>query len=421
MNTDKKVFITGAGAITATGTTLSDTWNALLEGRSGLAPIESFEISTWPNRLGGEIRVDKPASLLPDKKLMKAISRQDVFGINAAMQALEHSGLPAWRASLECTREFDDASGVYVGSPGNKYYQQYDFLPLIAKTEGNLHPFAEQLFEEVHPMWLLRILPNNVLAYTGIAYGLKGPNHNISNHATGGAQALIEAAHAIRAGQAERIVVVAYDVAIEPQALFYYERLGVLSATGVRPFDASHDGTVLAEGACAFVLESEESVRARDAACLGEVMGGFSATEAGGLFALQPDGESLTGLLENTLEGLGLTAADIGLVVAHGNGNPLSDDSEAAAVYNVLGDIPVTAFKWSMGHTVAASGLLDAVLAAEALNAGVIPGVAGFTQNSGAPINISAAERPLEGPRCALVINRGFGGMNVCTVLRACE
>ena len=121
-------------------------------------------------------------------------------------------------------------------------------------------------------MWLLRILPNNVLAYTGITYGFKGPNHNITNHAVGGTQAILEAYHAIRSGQADRAVVVAYDMGIEPQALFYYEKLGVVSGRHLKPFDDDHDGTLLAEGAAALVLESEDSVNARAATCYGEIL-----------------------------------------------------------------------------------------------------------------------------------------------------
>src|SRR5208283_989287 len=124
-------------------------------------------------------------------------------------------------------------------------------------TQGNMQTFAKHLFDEVHPMWLLRILPNNVLAYTGITYGFKGPNHNITNHAVGGTQAILEAYHAIRSGQADRAVVVAYDMGVEPQALFYYKQLGVVSERHLKPFDSEHDGTILADGAAALVLESE--------------------------------------------------------------------------------------------------------------------------------------------------------------------
>ena len=220
MTHTNRVFITGVSALTASGATADETWNAVLAGQQSIDEIKQWDLSSWTHRLGGELKNYKPATMLPDRKLMKAISRQDVLGINAAVQAVEHSQLLSFRETLACTQAFNDETAVYVASPGNKYYQQYDFLPLIAKTGGDMQAFAKQLFDEVHPTWLLRILPNNVLAYTGITYGFKGANHNIANHAVGGMQAIIEAYHAIKTGLAARAVVVAYDVGTEPQALF---------------------------------------------------------------------------------------------------------------------------------------------------------------------------------------------------------
>lgn len=426
MHNSNRVFITGLSALTASGATVDETWAAVLAGDSGIDDIKQWDLSSWTHRLGGELKAYQPANMLPDRKLLKAISRQDVLGINAAVQAVSHSQLISYRDTLESTDVFNDETAVFVGSPGNKYYQQYDFLPLIAKTDGNMQAFATQLFDEVHPTWLLRILPNNVLAYTGITYGFKGVNHNIANHAVGGMQAIIEAYHTIKQGQAERAVVVAYDVGTEPQALFYYEKLGVISAQHLKPFDGEHDGTIMAEGAAALVLESEASARARGAVCYGEMIGGLSETEASGLFSIEADGAHLAALMQSTLDQHQLTPADLGLVVAHGNGNQKSDVSEAQAFHTVFGSqqVPVTAFKWAMGHTICASGILDTVLATQALNEKCVPGIANL--DNLAPdcvmLNATRETRALdENKPYALVINRGFAGMNACLVIKSCE
>ena len=426
MSESNRVFITGLSALTAAGATVDDTWTSVLTGKTGIDEIKQWDLSTWTHRLGGELKDYQPAKMLPDRKLMKVISRQDVLGINAAMQAVEHSQFLAYRETLESTEVFNDETAVFVGSPGNKYYQQYDFLPLMAKTDGDMHAFATQLFSEVHPTWLLRILPNNVLAYTGIHYGFKGVNHNIANHAVGGIQAIIEAYQSIRNGQAARAVVVAYDVGTEPQALFYYEKLGVLSAQHLKPFDAEQDGTIMAEGAASLVLESEASARARGAVCYGEIVSGMSATEAAGLFSVEADGSQLAALLERTLDAAQLNATDIGLVVAHGNGNQQSDTSEAGAIHHVFGEyaVPVTAFKWSMGHTICASGVLDTVLATRALQEKCVPGIASLSQlaHSCEGLNAQSQTRDLATDKpYALVINRGFASMNACLVIKACE
>jgi 3-oxoacyl-[acyl-carrier-protein] synthase-1 len=419
-----RVFITGRSALTASGATADETWKAVTTGQSGLSTIQEWDISQWPCHLGGELKNFQPAKMLPDRKLIKVISRQDVMGIHAAVQAVEHSGMIAYRDNLSSTDEFNEQTAVYVGSPGNKYFQQYDFLPLLAKTQGNMKAFAEQLFDEVHPTWLLRILPNNVLAYAGITYGFKGANHNITNHAVGGAQAILEAFHAIKTGQADRAVVVAYDSGIDPQAIFYYEQLGVLSGRHLKPFDKAHDGTLLADGAAALVLESEASVRARGARCYGELIGGYAATEAQGLFSIEPDGAHLTQLMQKTLDAAALTQEDIGLIVAHGNGNTKSDDSEAQAIQQVFAKSqpPVTAFKWSTGHTLCASGILDAVLTTYALEHHCAPGIANLEQQATAcdGLSLSADQQEIK-TDYALMVNRGFASMNACLVLKGSQ
>jgi 3-oxoacyl-[acyl-carrier-protein] synthase I len=422
-----RVFVTGVGALSACGNTSNALWDAVLAGETGIAPIQNADLSSWSHQLGGELKTYEPRKMLPDRKLLKAISRQDVLGINAATQAIEDSNLIPYQNSLASAEDFNNKTGVYVGSPGNKYYQQYDFLPLMAKTKGNMQAFGEQFMDEVHPMWLLRILPNNVLAYVGMSHGFKGANHNIVNHATGGMQALIEAYHAIQSGDAERIVVVAYDVGTDEQALFYYERLGLLSAEHLRPFDASHNGTILAEGAAALVLESEASVKARNATPYVELTGGLARTESAGLFSIQADGVSQAKLIQDTLDAQQLTSDDLACVIAHGNGNPKSDISEARAIHQIQGatSVPVTGFKWAMGHTLCASGVMDAVLATYALRSKTIPGLPGFNQAAAGceALNISEQTRTIKNntKKHALLLNRGFGSMNTSLVMKACD
>jgi 3-oxoacyl-[acyl-carrier-protein] synthase-1 len=289
-----------------------------------------------------------------------------------------------------------------------------------------MRAFADQLFAEVHPMWLLRILPNNVLAYLGITYGFKGVNHNITNHAVSGMQALLEAYQAIASGQASRAIVVGYDIGTDPQAMYYYDKLGLLSARDLKPFDADHDGTILAEGASALILESEAAVAARNAVCCAEVVGGSTATEGQGLFAIDPQGVGLQNLLSDTLQQCQLSPADIGMLVAHGNGSYQSDTTEAKAIMGAFANtpVPVTAFKWSMGHTLCASGILDAVLGVQAMQERCIPGVANLQRLAAecSALNMQAIHREWNpDSQHMLVINRGFASMNACVVLRGCR
>lgn len=419
-----RVFVTGLGALTACGDTEKTTWEAIKEGRTGITEISYWNLESWPTKLAGQLKNFQAARLLPDKKLIKAISRQDVMGIHAASKAIEDANLIPYRDGLSSPQNFNDETGIYVGSPGNKFFQQYDFLPLVSKTKGEMTQFAHNLFDEVHPMWLLRILPNNVLAYTGITYGFKGANHNITNHAVGSTQAILEAFHAIRSGQIKRAVVVGYDLSFEPQSLFYYANLNLVSAQHLKPFDKDHDGTILAEGAAALVLESEASAKERNANCYAEIKGGLSSSERAGMFSIKQQGDVLANLMEDTLKQTGLNAKDIDFVVAHGNGNPLSDDTEAEALSKVCPHSPpVTAFKWAMGHTITASGLIDTVMMTKAMQDNCLPGIPNFEEGSPASrqINVIKTNRALTKKDHALLINRGFGSMNACLVVKACD
>ena len=427
LSQSNRVFVTGVGSVSAAGQDTNQLWDALLAGESGIAPIQNANLSTWQHQLGGELKSYEPRKMLPDRKLLKAISRQDVLGIHAAKQAIEDSDLITYQTELSSAEAFNADTGIYVGSPGNKYYQQYDFLPLMSKTKGDMQAFGAQFMDEVHPMWLLRILPNNVLAYVAMSYGFKGVNHNVVNHATGGMQALIEAYHAIRIGDAERIIVVAYDVGTDEQALFYYARLGLLSDKHLNPFDTSHNGTILAEGAAALVLESESSVKARGVTPYAELKGGLARPESAGLFSIQRDGELLTTLVSDTLKAADVSPKDFSFVVAHGNGNPKSDASEARAIHVMQGDtaLPVTGFKWGMGHTLCASGVMDAVLTSYALKKKTLPGLPGFKKAAAGceMLNLSAETRTLNHVenQHALLLNRGFGSMNTSLVMKACD
>ncbi len=420
------VYITGYSALSAGGHDVDAHWSALMAGESKIANSQEYQLEGWTNQLAGEIRDFNWNRALPDRKLMKVISKQDVMGLYAAFQAADHCGLTDFlKSATEQDIELCDRTGVFVGSPGNKYFQQYDFLSLVGQAQGDMKHFANHLFESVHPMWLLRILPNNVLAYTGIQLNCKGINHNITNHAVGGMQALIEAYWAIETGQADRVIIVAYDIGTEPQARFYYEQLGVLSEKGIAPFAKHHDGTVLAEGAAAIVLENQASVEARGVKPLAKLLGGLYRTEGAGLFSLQDDGEPLADVMNQALNNLALNHQDLEFVVAHGNGNQKSDTSEARALALSFGEknIPVTAYKWLMGHSLTAAGLLDVVLTVKALQEKTIPAVHQHElATSCQSIDLVSQSRDIQEKNTkAMIINRGFASMNAVAIIEACE
>jgi 3-oxoacyl-[acyl-carrier-protein] synthase-1 len=271
-------------------------------------------------------------------------------------------------------------------------------------------------------MWLLRTLPNNVLCHIGIRYNFKGPNACIINHTASGILAVAEAAAALQAGEADRAVAVGHDSPIEPEAMLYWHALGLLATDAIRPFDTARSGTLLGEGAAALVLETASAARARSAKVRGEFLGSSCVAEGEGLLSIRPDGDGLVRAIVMALEDADIGPADVGMIVAHGNGTPPSDASEATAIRHIFGTRPppTTAFKWAFGHLMAASAILDTVLALHSLRHSDVPGIATLRELDPACATLAVSTKA-QPPRSdvALVLGRGFAGTNAALLLRA--
>jgi 3-oxoacyl-[acyl-carrier-protein] synthase-1 len=422
MQRSDDVVVTGAGALCALGKDPATIWAAICDGRSALSPIRQWDTTGWPRHIGGEIQDLDPVALLKDRKIQKLIRRSDVVGLYAAEQAIAGSGLTAYRdgldeaAALQCS----DRTGVYVGSGGGAYQSQYDYFPLLTAAAGDLRRFGQELADTVNPMWLLRSLPNNVLCHVGIRHHLKGPNACITNHSVSGMLAIIEAAEALRNGEADRALAIGHDAPIEPQSVLYFHRLGLLARESIRSFDTGRDGSVFGEGAGALMLETRASAEGRGAPVLGQVLGSGYTSDADGLLEIDPEGLALSDAIRLALDDAGLRPFDVGMVVAHANGTRQSDLSEARAIQRVFGSDapPVTGFKWAFGHLIAASGIIESVLALSALASQTVPGIATLRE-----IDPAVAGLPVSPARAstranvALVLSRGFAGTNVALLL----
>jgi 3-oxoacyl-[acyl-carrier-protein] synthase-1 len=425
MSASPRILITGTGAVCGAGLGVASIWDAIVHGRSAIGPLRQWDASRWPAGIAAEVTGVDNRRMVEDRKLHKIISRTDLFGLYAAGAAILESRLTMCRDALldePSMARFNDRSGVFAGSGGGAYRSNYDYFPLLTAAAGNLQVFGRELSATVNPMWLLKNLPNNVLCHIGIRHGFKGTNACITNQCIGGLLAIAEAAAAIRAGEADRAVAVGHDAPIEPETLLHYHNLGLLSKDTVRPFDQKRSGTVFGEGAAAVVLEMEADATARQAPVLGEFLGSACVSEATGIVDVRPDGDGLARAMELALADANIPPGAVGMIVAHGNGTRASDASEAAALRRVFGKDPppITAFKWAIGHLIAASGALDLLLALQALRLQVVPGIATLNSLDPALVPLSVS-RSQQKPRSdtAVICCRGFGGMNVVLVVRA--
>jgi 3-oxoacyl-[acyl-carrier-protein] synthase I len=419
-----RIVITATGAVCSGGKSPGDIFAAVRAGSSSIARIRQWDVAQWPTQVAGEMADFNAREMVEDRKLHKLIRRTDLFGLYAAGRAIDGAGFAAYRDTLapDAAATFNDRTGVYVGSGSGNFENQYDYFPLLAAAGGSLQTFGRELANTVNPMWLLRSLPNNVLGHIGIKYGLKGSNACITSHSCSGTLAVIEGMEALRNGEADRVVAVGHDAPIEPQMVLYYYRLGLIASEALRPFDTARDGSVFGEGAGALVLELETSAAERNATVMGYVLGGGEVSEATGLLAIRDDGDGLARAIRQALDNAGIGAADVGMIVAHGNGTRPSDASEAAAIRTLFGanPPPVTAFKWSFGHLIAAAGILETTLALEALAEGVVPGVATLRELDPDCAGLPVSAKP-QAPRSkiALILCRGFGGTDAALLVRA--
>jgi 3-oxoacyl-[acyl-carrier-protein] synthase-1 len=418
----RRVAITGSGAVCGAGLTPQAIWDTIVAGQSVIKEISAWDVSRWPVRMAAEVTGVDNRTLVEDRKLHKTILRTDLFGLYAAGTAIQQSGICAHRDTLspQAMLEFNDRSGVFAGSGAGNYKSNYDFFPLLTSSGRDLEKFGHELMDTVNPMWLLKILPNNVVCHVGIRHSFKGSNACITNQSASGVLAVAEAAAALDANEADRAVAVGHDTPLEPETLLHYHRLGLMSPNTIRPFDGQRSGTIFGEGAAALMLEEMTDARARRATILGEFLGSGCTTEATGVVEVRADGDGVSRAIQIALANAGISPEAVGMVVAHGNGTPASDASEARALRRVFGrDMPpVTAFKWSFGHLIAASGVLDLVLALIGLNEKIVPGIATLNCLDTDITPFPALKTP-QRPRndVALVICRGFGGMNVALLV----
>ncbi len=426
MSTAPRIAITGSGAVCGAGMNVEKIFAAVIGGQSAVAPITQWDAERWPIKIAAGVNGVSDRELVEDRKLHKSISRTDLFGIYAGGEAIKSSGIPAHRETLDAATValFNDRSGLVVGSGGGTYRSNYEYFPLMTESGDDLRKFGAELGANVNPMWLLKNLPNNVLCHVGIRHMFKGTNACITNQCAGGVLAVAEAVESLRTGEADRIAAVGHDTPIEPETVFGYHKLGLLSSDAVRPFDCERSGTIFGEGAAAVMLEKLDDAQARGATLLGEFLGHGCVTEGTGVVDLRPDGDGPARAIALALGDAGIAAADVGMIVAHGNGTRASDASEAKGILRAFGGNPppVTAFKWCVGHSLAASGILDLVIALEALKQNVVPGIPTL-DSVDAEFSTLPVSREAQTPRSdiALVLCRGFGGMNVALIVRAAK
>lgn len=406
-----RVVITGMGVVTPVGIGLEPFWTSLLEGRSGVGPLQRFDASDYPAKIGAEVEEFEPTLWL-DRKEARHMDRFAQFAAAATFMAIEDAGLDLAR----CDR---DRLGVVMGT-GIGGMQTFDeqFRVLVEKGPGRVSPFFV-------PMMIANMAAGQIAILTGA----RGPNTTLVTACASSANAIGEALRIIQRGEADAMLTGGSEAAFVPITFAGFCAMKALStrneepARASRPFDAARDGFVLGEGGGALVLESLEHAQARGARIYAELCGYGMSADAYHITAPSPNGEGAALAMQKCLADAGAQPSDVDYVNAHATGTPTGDREEAAALRTVfgphIGRLAVSSTKSMTGHLLGAAGAVELIASTLAIHRGVIPPTINYETPDPECDLDCVPNRARPAPVATALSNSfGFGGQNACLLVR---
>ncbi len=361
----KRVVVTGLGCVSPVGNNSKDTWQALLAGKSGAAPITTFDASAHKTKFAAEVKGFDPVALFGTRDARK-MDRFTQFATAATLEAVEH-------ASLKIDESNRDRIGILIGTGIggiSSLLEQYDVM-------------RERGPDRVSPFLIPMMISDGAAGNIAIRLGVRGPNMSLATACASGTNALGEAAEMIRRGSADVMIAGASEAAINAIAMAGMNSMTALSTRNdeplraSRPFDKDRDGFMMGEGAGVLILESLEYAQARGANILCEFSGYGTTDDAHHISAPSEDGAGAVGSMSIALADAGLKLEDISYINAHGTSTYLNDKSETSAIKTVFGElaykIPVSSTKSMTGHLLGASGAVEAVFCALTIMDNILP------------------------------------------------
>ncbi len=407
----RRVVITGMGAITCLGHDVASTWQAVLEGKSGIAPLTHFDASAFTTRFGGSIRDFDVTTYLP----LKEARRMDDFlhyGLAAGIQAVKDAGLE--QAGYDPLRV-----GVAAGSG----------IGGITSIEDAVHTIDSTGPRKISPFFVPGSIINMIAGTLSIMFGFQGPNIAITTACTTGTHNIGIAARLIACGDADAMVVGGAEKATSPVGLGGFCAARALStrndspAEASRPWDKDRDGFVLSDGAGLLVLEEYEAARRRGARIYAELVGFGMSGDAYHITSPSEGGRGAAACMQNALRDAGLAPEQVDYINAHGTSTPAGDLAETQAIRRVFGShadkLAVSSTKSMVGHLLGASGAVEAIFSVLSLRDQVAPPTINL-QSPGEGCDLDyvpnvARERRMD---CVVSNSFGFGGTNGSLVFR---
>ncbi len=408
---NRRVVVTGVGVITPLGTGVDKTWEGLLAGRSGIAPITRWDATKHDTRFAGEVRDFNPEDWV-EKKEVRRLDPFSQYSFACTEMALRQSGL---KTNLTDPHRV----GAIVGS-GIGGLQALEHAHNVLRERGP---------DRISPFFIIAMITNGAAAFITIKHGFKGPNWSPVSACATGAHAIGEAFKCIQRGAADAMICGGAEATITPLAMAGFNSMKALStnnespAEASRPFDKDRDGFVMAEGAGILVIEALERAKARGAEILAELVGYGTNSDAYHMTTPAPEGVGAAQCMRLALEDAQLNPDQIGYINAHGTSTQYNDANETMAIKTVFGTharkVAVSSTKSMTGHMLGAAGGAEAVISVLALQRGVLPPT--INQKTKDPdcdldyVPNHAREMKVD---TAMSNSFGFGGTNAVLVFR---
>ena len=406
----KRVVVTGLGCISPVGNNVNDTWQALLAGKSGAAPITAFDASAHKTKFAAEVKGFDPVALFGTRDARK-MDRFSQFATAATLEAMEQAGLKVDESNR-------DRVGILIGTGIGgiiTLLEQYEVL-------------RERGPERVSPFLIPMMISDNAAGNIAIRIGARGPNMALATACASGTNALGEAAEMIRRGSADVMIAGGAEAAITALSMAGMNVMTALSTrnddpqTASRPFDKNRDGFLMGEGSGILILESLEYAQARGAKILCEFSGYGTTDDAHHISAPAENGAGAAISMSLALQNADLKPEDVSYINAHGTSTYLNDKSETAAIKTVFGEqaykIPVSSTKSMTGHLLGASGAVEAVFSAMAIMNNILPPTINYeTPDPVCDLDYVPNQPRKAEPNYVMSNSFGFGGHNATLIL----
>ena len=408
---ERRVVVTGLGAVTPLGTNVASFWDGLVSARSGIGPVQRFDASPFDSRVVGECLDFNPSDFI-DPRVVKRMDRFAQLGYAASKMAFEDTGLK--KDDYEPGR-----AGVILGTGiGGLDELECQHKRLINKGPGRVSAFT-----------IPKLMANATTGHVSIEFDLRGVSAAVATACASAGNAISEAFYAIRSNRADLMFAGGTEGAVTPLGLAAFAAMKAITTRNdepdraSRPFDKDRDGFILAEGAGVLILEDLEHARKRGAHIHAELIGVGTTSDARDMVQPDPEGRGAAAAMAAALADAGVNPEDVHYINAHGTSTPLGDIAETIAIKSVFGPaakkVAISSTKSAIGHTLGASGGIEAVACIKAIENKTIPPTLNL-DNPDPQCDLDYVPKEARDADVTVAMSNsfGFGGHNACLVFR---